>query len=96
MPHTRFRSEEIAQRGQELYERNLRHQVEVDQNIGKMILIDVETGDYEIDETGKKASEHLHAKHSDAALYGIRIGYEVAFSLNLPFLPDKIPLISTR
>lgn len=49
MPHSRFSSEEIARRGRELYEHTLRDLVETEENIGKIISIDIETGDYEID-----------------------------------------------
>ena len=46
-----------------------------------MVIIDVETGDYELDEYGLEASHRLHAKRPDVPLYGIRIGYSVAESL---------------
>ena len=46
-----------------------------------MVIIDVETGDYEVDELGLEATHHLHAKRPNAPLYGIRIGYNVAESL---------------
>jgi hypothetical protein len=59
----------------------LRHQVETDENIGKQIIIDVETGDYEIDDDGLAASLRLLAKRPDAPLYGVRVGYEAAYSL---------------
>src|SRR5579862_3152249 len=50
MPHPRFQSEEIARRGEGLYEQRLRALVETEENLGKIISIDIETGDYEIDE----------------------------------------------
>ena len=48
MPHPRVSSEEIDRLGREWYEQRLRPLVETDQNIGKIISIDVETGDYAI------------------------------------------------
>jgi hypothetical protein len=36
---------------------------------------------YEVDEIGIISARHLHAKHPNARLYGIRIGYNVAASL---------------
>jgi hypothetical protein len=81
MPHSRLSGEEIGRRRQELYEQKLRHQVETDENIGKQIIIDVETGDYEIDDDGLAASLRLLAKRPDAPLYGVRVGYEAAYSL---------------
>ncbi|WP_425217611.1 hypothetical protein [Tumidithrix helvetica] len=73
--------EEVARRAKQLYESSIRKQVEVEENIGKMVIIDIETGDYEIDETGLKAARKLIAKHPYARLFGICIGYNVAASL---------------
>ena len=81
MQRSQMRSEEVAQYGQALYEGGIRANVETEENIGKMVIIDVETGEYAIDEMGLNASNRLHAKRPGAALYGIRIGYNVAESL---------------
>ena len=81
MPHPRFSDEEIRQRGQEIYEK-IRASVETKENIGKLVSVDVETGDYEIgDDTSIEAPLRLHAKHPGAAFYTIRIGYNAAVSL---------------
>jgi hypothetical protein len=72
--------EEVARRAKQLYESVIRDRVEIDENIGKMVIIDIETGDYEIDETGLQASHSLMKKHPNARLFGIRIGYNVAVS----------------
>ena len=50
------------------------------ENIGKMVIIDVETGDYALDALDL-AADALYAKRPYAALYGLRIGYNVAESL---------------
>jgi hypothetical protein len=72
--------EEVAQRAKQLYESNIRKEVEIEANIGKMVIIDIETGNYEVDETGLKAARNLSKKHPNARLFGIRIGYNVAVS----------------
>lgn len=74
MAHPRYTKEEIAQRGKEWYEREIRSKVE-EGNKGKILLIDVETGDYEIDDDQLAAAHRALAKHPVAALYGMRIGY---------------------
>jgi hypothetical protein len=79
--YTPMSGNEIAHRGNLLYAERIRAEVETPENIGKMVIIDVETGDYEVDELGLEASHHLHAKRPNAPLYGIRIGYNVAESL---------------
>jgi hypothetical protein len=81
MGHPRFSLEEIGRRGQELYEKSIRPHVETEENIGKQIVIDIETGDYEIDDDGLAASRRLLAKHPGAALYGARIGYNAVYTL---------------
>jgi hypothetical protein len=72
--------EEVARRARELYGDSIRAQVEVAENIGKMVIIDIETGEYEVDETGLKAAARLRENHPNARLFGIRIGYNVAVS----------------
>ncbi|MDZ8259433.1 hypothetical protein [Nostoc sp. ChiQUE01b] len=49
MPNSQLSKEEIAKRGGELYEKVIRVQVETAENIGKIISININTGDYEID-----------------------------------------------
>ena len=82
MGHPRITNEEIDQRGKALYEQSIRSQVETDANAGKLVIIDVENGDYEIDSDGLAASDRLLARHPDAALYGQRIGYDAAYSFD--------------
>ena len=80
MEHPRFSSEEIARRGKELYENELRSRVETEVNIGKIIAIDIETGDYEIDDDLVKAAMPLHEKRPGAAVWGGRIGYDAVYA----------------
>jgi len=69
-----------SERAQELYER-LRQEVETPENIGKLIVMDVESGDYEIDdETSSEPSRRLQARHPGARLFALRIGYKTAVS----------------
>jgi hypothetical protein len=74
MAHTRYSKEEIAARGQEIYEQQLRALLEPG-NQGKVLIIDVETGDYEMDTDEFAASRRAHAKHPDGAFFGMRVGY---------------------
>jgi len=78
--HPRFASEEIARRGKELYEQRLRPQVETDENIGKIISIDIESGDYAIDDDLLKAAHRVLDRHPDAALWMQRIGYDAVYA----------------
>lgn len=72
--------EEVAQRAKEFYENDIRQKVEYGENIGKMIVIDAESGEYEIDQTGVEGALKLKQKNPNARLFTIRIGYDVAVS----------------
>jgi hypothetical protein len=74
--------EEVARRAKELYENNIRQQVEREENIGKMVIIDIETGEYAVDKTGIESAHLLREKNPYARLFGIRIGYKVAVSFS--------------
>ena len=80
MTDTRLTATELGQRARNLYER-LRAEVETPENIGKLIVMDVESGDYEIDKLGIEASRHLQARHPGSPLYALRIGYKAVESL---------------
>ncbi|MEA5553700.1 hypothetical protein VB713_22430 [Anabaena cylindrica UHCC 0172] len=75
-------SEEVAKRAKELSDNSIHQQVDTEENIGKMIIIDIETGEYAIDKTGIKSAHYLRNKNRFARLFGIRIGYKVAASFN--------------
>ena len=63
----------------EIYGRH-RSAVETPENIGRMMIIDVDSGDYEIDDEGFEASRRLKARHPGDRRFGIRIGYRAAES----------------
>ena len=70
----------LGQRAVELYER-LRLTVQTPENIGKLIVMDVDSGDYEIDDMGIETSRRLQARHPHATLYALRIGYKAVEAL---------------
>lgn len=72
--------EEVALRAKEFYENGIRQNVESGDNIGKMIVIDAETGEYGIDPTGVETALKLKQKNPNARLFTMRIGYDVAVS----------------
>jgi hypothetical protein len=72
--------EDVGQIADRLYENSIRQKVESAENIGKMVIIDIETGDYEVDKNGLQAAKRLNAKHENTRLFGIRIGYNVSAS----------------
>jgi hypothetical protein len=89
MPHPRFSNEEIARRGEQIYAESLREIVETEENIGKIIIIDIETGEYEVDASSLVANRRALARRPGAALYGIRIGYDVVEGFG-GFAPQRV------
>ena len=81
MPHPRFSSVEITRRGNDLYEQRIRNLVETQENLGKIVSIDIETGDYEIGDDLISTGDRLFARHPGAALYGARIGYNAVYAV---------------
>jgi len=81
MPHPRYSSVEITRRGQELYEQSIRNLVETQENLGRIVSIDIETGDYEIGDDLIATGDRLFARHPGAALYGARIGCNAVYAV---------------
>jgi hypothetical protein len=80
MPHPRYSSAEIVQRGQALYEQQIRAQVEAS-HPGQFLILDIETGDYEIDAEDVRALQRAKAKHPEGAFYIVRVGSPTAYRL---------------
>jgi hypothetical protein len=75
------RGEELRRRGKELYEQRVRLLVETPDNLGKIVSIDIESGDFEVDEDLLKATDRLLIRHPGAPIWGERIGYDAVFAL---------------
>ena len=63
--------EEQRRRGEEIYNAQIRHLIS-DADIGKFVMVDVLSGDYEIDESSTKAGLTLRERRPDAVIHGIR------------------------
>jgi hypothetical protein len=81
MAYPKLSDEEIIQLGKERYEQQIRPQVETAENIGKLISINVETGEYEIGDDLLITSRRLQAKQADAAIWAERIGYDAVYAI---------------
>jgi hypothetical protein len=73
----RYSKEEFARRGDEIYERDIRPHVEAS-HTGKFVVIDLDTGAYEIDTDELVASDRLLARHPDAQIWLTRVGSRYA------------------
>lgn len=66
--------EEIARRGDEIYERDLRPLLEPD-HFGRIVAIDIQTGDHAVADTALEASRDLRRRQPDAEVWLVRIGH---------------------
>jgi hypothetical protein len=68
-----YSKEEFAQRGDLIYQTKIRPQVEAG-NQGKIVAIDIETGDFEVDVREIVACNKLEVRHPDAQIWIVRVG----------------------
>jgi hypothetical protein len=71
----RYSKEEFAQRGNEIYESQVRPQVE-EGNHGKIVAINIETGAFELAKDTMTASDRLLERCPDAQIWCVRIGHK--------------------
>ena len=89
MSHKTYSREEIARRGEELYDECIRPKVESEFD-GKIVAIDIGSGDYETDDTTLPAVDRLRVRHSEAEIYVKRIGHESVYTFHgLPLRRSK-------
>lgn len=74
MRSPRYNKSEHARRGRELYETRIKSQVEAGHH-GKIVAIDIDTGEFEISEDSLSACEQLIARRPDAQIWVVRIGH---------------------
>lgn len=76
----RYTKEEFALRGDAIYDRDIRSQVEAD-NKGKFVLIDIETGTWEMDADEMAAARRLEVRVPDAQVWMVRVGSSYVYRL---------------
>ena len=70
----RYSKEEHARRGTALYEEQVRAKVEAG-NHGKIVAIDVDSGDFEVADDTLTASQRVLDRRPEAQIWCVRIGY---------------------
>lgn len=73
MADERYPIDEIARRGDEIYNRSIRAEVE-GKHDGEIVAIDVDTGFYALGKNHLAAAEPLFAKNSEAEIWFVRVG----------------------
>jgi hypothetical protein len=73
--------QEIQIAGEALYESRIRALVDTDINLGKLLALDIQTGDFEIDsESTLAAAIRLRERQPNANIFGLRIGYDAVYA----------------
>lgn len=85
---SRYSKEEAARLGNDIYERQIRPLVE-EGNKGKIVAIDIETGDYSLGENVLSAAQPLFDRNNDAQLWGMRIGHRAIHHIGGRSLTEK-------
>ena len=75
---------DVERRGQALYEEKIRSRVEATER-GKFVVIDVGSGDYEIDSDDAAATVRLMARSPGAVTYAVRVGHAAAYRMSPRF-----------
>lgn len=83
-----FTPEEIGRRGREIYERDIRREVEPEHR-GKFIIIDIFTGEYEVGENDPEATSFMRKRNPEAVMYGTRVGAKAAYRTGSPRIIGK-------
>ena len=70
----RYSKQEHTRRGKEIYERDLRAHLEPG-NKGKIVAIDIDTKEYEVDENVISATRRLLDRLPEAQIWCVRVGH---------------------
>jgi hypothetical protein len=84
----RYSKEEIARRGQELYESQIRAKIEAE-NLNRIVAIDIETGAFEVADNVLTATNTLFTQYPDAQPWVIRIGHRAVYHFGSRSLAKK-------
>lgn len=80
---------EIVRRGEEIYERDLRSHLEPTSK-GQFLVIDIDTGEYELDPDETLALQRAITKRPDGTRFIKRVGFSTAHRLRSNFDNHRI------
>jgi hypothetical protein len=84
----RYEVDEIARRGTEIYEQRIRPLVAAG-NRGKIVAIDIDTGDFELADNDLDAYNRLIVRKPDAEVWCVRIGYKAVRHFSPPLEAEE-------
>ena len=72
---------EVAARGEAIYREQIQSQLApASVAKGNFVVIDIESGDYEVDTADAVATRRLLDRRPNAVTYGVRVGHRAAYS----------------
>jgi hypothetical protein len=80
--------EEFAALAKEIYYRDIRSQV-IEKHRGEFLVLDVESGDYEVDKDSLQAGLRMKERRPDGRRFLFRIGYQASYSFGGATKPDE-------
>ena len=80
MPYINYTSKEVASQGEAIYRQEIRDKVDP-KHKGKFLVIDIKTGEYEMNADDLVATKRLLAKRPNAVVYGLQIGFPTAYRI---------------
>ena len=79
-----YAKKEVCARGEKIYQEQIKPLVEP-QEKGKFVVIDILSGDYEVDPEHLAASKRLRERRPDSVRYTGRVGYPSAYHFRRSF-----------
>ncbi len=79
MPARTYKSGEISALGEAIFRDQIENRVK-SARVGDFVVIDIETGDYEVAPGDAIATRRLLKRSPEAVTYGVRVGHRAAYS----------------
>ena len=92
MPYANYTPQEVAARGEAIYLRQIRDKLNP-KHKGEFVVIDIETGEYEINADDVVATKRLLTNYPDAVIYGLRVGFSTAYRIGAGFSKPSIQFL---
>ena len=87
MPNKDYQRGEVAALGREIYLKQIKRLMK-NADKGKLVVIDVESGDYEMDVEHIEALHRLQKRRPNAVTAAQRVGYRTPYSMGGTLRPD--------
>ena len=80
MSYTNYTPQEVESKGEAIYVRQIRDKLNP-KHKGEFLVIDIETGEYDVNADDLVATKRLLTNSPNAVIYGLRIGFPTAYRI---------------